>query len=241
MEDKLTWADTVSAYALHDAGVDDRILEMWGELRKATIFFMRYQHGQHKEEYIAEAQTALFRYTAMVQDTFGMNELMTFQLHTCMAHAADQARMCGPTAFAGEWWLERCMQVFKRITKYRSTRHPECVGTNHFLAVQALGSVPCCRPWATKLFHLISPAEGRVGGRIRDDTSGDEWLVGPLQDLSNDVNAVCMLCLCFSAPVRCLPTTVMLPDNVGAEYFGDGLCAPEGEGGRCHMCVESCV
>lgn len=190
MEDKLTWADTVSAYALHEAGVDERIMQMWGHLRKATIYFMRYQYGQHQEAYIDEAQEALFQYTCLVQEYFGMNELMTFQLHTCLVHVADQARRCGPTAFAGEWWLERCMQVFKRITKYRSTRHPECVGANHFLAVQALNTIPCGRPMATRLMDVIAPGERAVRG-VRDDTAEDHWLVGPLQDLSNSVAVVC--------------------------------------------------
>jgi len=90
MEDKLGWTDCVSAYALYQAGVDDEILEMWGHLRKATIYFMRFQHNQHKEEYICEAQECLLQYAKMVQEAFGTRELMTFQLHTCMAHIADQ-------------------------------------------------------------------------------------------------------------------------------------------------------
>lgn len=226
MEDKLTWADTVSAYALHEAGVDERILEMWGHLRKATVFFMRYQHGQHQEEFIAEAQDALFQYTSLVQENFGMNELLTFQLHTCLAHVAEQARKCGATAFAGEWWLERCMQVFKRITKYRSTRHPECVGTNHFLAVQALNSIPCRSPTATKLLDVISPSE-RSGRGIRDDTSGSNWLVGSLEDLSDNPAEVsvyhcacrpsCLYICTLMITVALPPTSVLLPGHQAQE------------------------
>lgn len=185
MEDKMTWADTVAAYALHESGIDARILEMWGHLRSATVYFMRHQFGQHQEKYIDAAQQELFRYSALVQEHFGMNELMTFQLHTCMAHVADQARHCGPTAFAAEWWLERCMQVFKRITKYRSTRHPECVGTNHFLAVQALDKLACCNPRATRLLKAISPSDRLASRRNRDDTTGDDWLVGAVEDVTS--------------------------------------------------------
>lgn len=191
MEDKLGWTDCVSAYALFQAGVDPEILEMWGHLKKATIYFMRFQHNQHQEEYIREAQDSLLKYATLVQEAFGTRELMTFQLHTCMAHIADQARHCGPTAFAGEWWLERCMQVFKRITKYRSTRHPECVGTNHFLAHQALEKA-AGRPGAAALLDAISP-EGKRRRRtgIQDDTAGDEWLVGTVEDVSDHHLTVC--------------------------------------------------
>jgi len=57
MEDKLNWTDTVSVYALKDAVVDERILAMWGHLRAAVVYFMRYQPGQHTEENIDAAQT----------------------------------------------------------------------------------------------------------------------------------------------------------------------------------------
>jgi hypothetical protein len=49
--------------------------------------------------------------------TWNMHELMTFKLHTCLVHVPEQAWQCGPTAFAAEWWVERLMQVFKRVLK----------------------------------------------------------------------------------------------------------------------------
>ena len=61
----------------------------------------------------------------MVQKTWNMTELMTHNLHTCICHVPEQAKKCGPTAFAGEGWLERLMQAFKRVTKYRCTRYPK--------------------------------------------------------------------------------------------------------------------
>ena len=82
------------------------------------------------------------------------------------------------------------MQVFKRITKYRSTRHPECVGTNHFLAVQALDRIAYCHPRATRLMEVISPSGAATS---RDDTSGSEWLVGYCEDVSDNHRQVCML------------------------------------------------
>lgn len=192
MEDRLVWADTVAAYALHEAGVDDRIMEMWGCLKTATVYFMRYMEGQHHPTYIHEAQTALFKYTVLVQEAFGSNELLTLQLHTCMAHAAEQAKLCGPTAYAAEWWLERCMQVFKRITKYRSTRHPECVGTNHFLGVQALDRVAFTCPGATALYDHVVARKTKDNTTDRDDTSGDDWLVGPVDEITDSHAEVCL-------------------------------------------------
>ena len=112
MEDRLAWTDTVSVYALHEAGVPDRIMEMWGHLRTAVIYFLRYTENQHSEADIDAAQNEIFKYAAMVQETFGLHELATHNLHTCMAHVAEQARECGATAFDAEWWLERLMQVF---------------------------------------------------------------------------------------------------------------------------------
>lgn len=182
MEDRLVWADTVASHVLLESGIDERILEMWGHLKKAAVYFLRYQPGQHQEHYIDEAQEELFQYARLVQWYFGGNELLTYQLHACMAHVAAQARHSGPTAFAGEWWLERCMQVFKRITKYRSTRHPECVGTNHFLAVQALDKIAYSHPRATYLLDAIGACSAARG---RDDTTGSEWLVGTCEDVSD--------------------------------------------------------
>lgn len=182
MEDKLVWADTVANYALHDVGIDERILTMWGHLKSATIYYLRFQTGQHQDEYLQEARDHLWEYTKLVQTHFASNELLSFQLHYCMAHLGEQAAFCGPTALAGEWWLERCMQVFKRITKYRSTRHPECVGVNHFLALQALEDMVSTHPLATKLYDAISPVARKTSNK--DDTEGSEWLVGPLEEVT---------------------------------------------------------
>lgn len=185
---------------------------MWGHLRTAVVYFMRYQEGQHQPEHIDAAQDALFQYSVLVQEHFDTNHLMTFQLHTCMAHVAEQARLCGPTAFAAEWWLERCMQVFKRITKYRSTRHPECVGTNHFLAVQALDKIASCCPQSTALLDKIDPPAGRTRKGARDDTAGDEWLAGPIQDVSDDHLAVRTIHpLHFDPQTPCTTNTVYMP------------------------------
>ena len=111
MEDRLVWTEIVAPYALHGVDVDERILAMWAELRPAVLFYLRHANGQHKREHIAAAQAHLLNYAKLVSQHFGLHELATFQLHTCMVHLADQARECGPTAFSAEWWIERLMQV----------------------------------------------------------------------------------------------------------------------------------
>jgi hypothetical protein len=165
-------------------------LEMWGHLRKACMFFMHFQPGQHAEENITQAQDDLFQYACLVQAAFGTGELMTFQLHTLMAHAAEQARACGPTAHAGEWWLERLMQVFKRVTKYRSTRHPECTGFNHVLALNTLHHNAAVHPGVTCLLDAVSTGRMMVQSGLYDSTDGDEWLSGRLRKVADDAQTV---------------------------------------------------
>jgi hypothetical protein len=70
MEDRLTWTDTVSLFALHGAGVHPTILRMWGHLRAACMFFMRYWPGQHPEEHIQGAQDHLLAYDRLVSSTW---------------------------------------------------------------------------------------------------------------------------------------------------------------------------
>ena len=111
MEDRLVWTENVSVYALDGVDVDQRILDMWAQLRPAVLYFLRHASGQHKAVHIDKAQQHLLEYARLVGLHFGLHELATFQLHTCMVHLVDQARECGPTAFAGEWWIERLMQV----------------------------------------------------------------------------------------------------------------------------------
>ena len=71
MEDRLAWTDTVSLFALHDVDVNARILDMWGHMRAAVIFFMRCLGNQQQQWYIDEAQEHLFQYAQLLQRNFG--------------------------------------------------------------------------------------------------------------------------------------------------------------------------
>lgn len=124
MSDWLTWMEVVAPWVLLDVGIDDRILEMWTHLRNGLMYHLRYHPGQHTPERIAQAQLELLKYATLVEEAFGhaKKALVTHQLHVVVVHFAEQALLWGPLAFALEMWVERLMQEFKRITKYRTTR-----------------------------------------------------------------------------------------------------------------------
>lgn len=62
--------------------------------------------------------------------TFGGAALCTFKLHLAVCHLADQVRSCGPAFFSLEFWIERMIQLLKRLTKYRATCDPEAIFVN---------------------------------------------------------------------------------------------------------------
>jgi hypothetical protein len=103
-----------------------------------------------------------------------------------MLHAPEQVRLCGAAAFATEWWLERLMQVFKRVTKYRCTRYPETSAVQHWLTVAALTEMRLQHPGVTKVLDKIR--EGRTT-TTHDSTEGDNWLSGTMQPASSTEEA----------------------------------------------------
>ena len=179
------WTDTVSTFALHNADVHPVVEEMWGHLSAAVKFFMRHQPGQHTDEHIDAAQDHLLQYGRLVQQTWNMKELMTHNLHTCICHVPEQAKLCGPTAFAGEWWLERLMQVFKRVTKYRCTRYPETTAVQHWLTMAALDDTRLRFPQVTRLLDDIRAGRPTAEG-TRDSAKGTCWLSGKLSKVDRD-------------------------------------------------------
>lgn len=50
--------------------------------------------------------------------------LATFKLHLAALHLPDQVRASGAAFFCLEMWVERMVQYFKRMIKYRTTAHP---------------------------------------------------------------------------------------------------------------------
>lgn len=61
----------------------------------------------------------------------------TFKLHLAAVHLADQVRTCGPGYQQGEYWVERMVQLVKRMVKYRSTAYPELLFVHDWLLTLA--------------------------------------------------------------------------------------------------------
>lgn len=74
MEDWMAFVETFSLYLLHDlpweddeGEIRDLFEEMWGLLRPACLYFMRYDDGQHTEPRILSAQALLLQYGRLVE------------------------------------------------------------------------------------------------------------------------------------------------------------------------------
>lgn len=67
---------------------------------------------------------------------FGGSALCTFKLHLAAMHLADQVRASGPSAYSLEYWVERMVQLYKRLIKYRSTAAPELLFINDNLLLR---------------------------------------------------------------------------------------------------------
>jgi hypothetical protein len=159
---------------------------MWGHLRSAVFYFLQYQQGQHTQEHIERAQDELLQYGRLVQETWNMEELLKNNLHTCMLHVPEQVRLCGAAAFAAEQWLERLMQVFKRVTKYRCTRYPETSAVQHWLTVAALDDMRLRHPMATVLLDELRCSRRSTS---HDNTLGQSWLSGAVKSADSTATA----------------------------------------------------
>ena len=62
----------------------------------------------------------------------------THNLHQVVAHLLDQEDFFGLTAYIAESWVERCMQMAKRITRYHATKDPHKVIANYLLLQSAI-------------------------------------------------------------------------------------------------------
>ena len=190
MADRLVWADIVSAYALHEVDIHQDILEMWGHLRAAVIYFMRYYEGQHKEVHLNDAQTHLLQFACAVQRHFGGHALLTFQLHTCTVHLPEEVTDCRAAAFRAEWWVESGMQLFKCSVKYRAIGRPETTAVNHMLTRFALAEVELRFPTVARLLSAADGVRDMSAGKVYDSTDGAAWLSGATKPVSHSMDMV---------------------------------------------------
>ena len=68
---------------------------------------------------------------------FNGSKLCTMKLHIAACHLPDQVRSCGAAHLVLEYWVERLVQLVKRLIKYRSTGCPELLFVNGHLLVRA--------------------------------------------------------------------------------------------------------
>ena len=167
------------------------VMEMWAPLQRALLYFTRYNHGQQVEECIVEAQNDLLAYASMVEDTFKLHRLATHQLHAAVVHLADMVRAYGPSAFRAEFWVERMMQLMKRVTKYRTSCSPELVAVHAWLVRAALLHLEATDPGVTDLLQRIDPRAKADDPQGRDEfDSQGNLLTGKLSDMEPDL--VCL-------------------------------------------------
>lgn len=119
---------------------------------------------------------------------FAGTALCTFKLHLAAIHLADQVRACGPSAFSLEYWVERMVQLYKRLIKYRSTAAPELLFVNDHLLQRV-----CLRILlALGTANLLDLADAVDAARLRRRKNpsqpaepADDCLLGAPRELSD--------------------------------------------------------
>ena len=145
MAEIMTFTPVVSPAVMCNVGIPEPVLRMWGWLREGTIYFLQFHRGQHTTAQIEAAQRSLLQYACEAQRAF-KHKLCTLLLHRAVVHIPWQAQKMGCTAFAAEWWGERCVQDIKQDTVGHSTKDAPLSALNMQLQRQALATAECLRP-----------------------------------------------------------------------------------------------
>jgi hypothetical protein len=74
---------------------------------------------------------------AEILQAFGGAVFATFKLHLAAFHLPDQVRSSGAAFFCLEYWVERMVQLFKRMIKYRSTAYPALLFVHDHMLTRA--------------------------------------------------------------------------------------------------------
>jgi len=96
MSDWIVFLDTVSPLVLSGDSFPKEVMQMWVPLRRALLYYVRYWDGQHTEANWQQARNDLLKYARLAEDNFGMQKLMTMQLHTAVVHLTDMVIAYGP-------------------------------------------------------------------------------------------------------------------------------------------------
>jgi len=120
--------------------------------------------------------------------------LTTFKLHQAAMHLPDQVRACGAGYLFVEYWVERLVQLVKRMVKYRSTAYPELLFVHDWILALAYRRVrltedgaSCCS--LEEALEAVREAKRRIHDTLASDD--DALLLGAAKPLTeHEVNQV---------------------------------------------------
>jgi hypothetical protein len=173
MSDWVVFVRVVSPMILLNSGVPECVLKLWSPLRQAAMYFLDYREGQHQQHLIDNAQNLLAQYAKLAEQEVPDCRLNTIQLHNCVVHLPKQVSLYGPSIFRTEFWVERMMQVLKRITKHRTMCSPELVAVGAWLLKQAVAAGVSLEPELLALWDKIDPGTSRFTQPDEFDEDGN--------------------------------------------------------------------
>jgi hypothetical protein len=173
LNDWSVFVRALSPYLMHACGVHDDIVKLWTPLRKAALYFLDYREGQHHDKLVNKAQDWLARYARLAERMVPRRNLNTNQLHQCVFHLPTSVRLWGPGIFRSEFWVERMMQVVKRVTKYRTMCSPELVACGAWLLKQCITTSAAVEPELVAIWSKIDPMNTRLTPADSFDCDGN--------------------------------------------------------------------
>ena len=138
------------------------------------VITMTRIYTSHRDHECAMMQLELLLQACICVQIFGGKYITTFKLHLAAMHLADQVRACGPGYTWTEFWVERMVQLVKRMVKYRSTAYPELLFVHDWLLTLACRRVKLSPDGC----HCVSLYEALRAVKKRRLLSRDEPLPG---------------------------------------------------------------
>jgi hypothetical protein len=173
LNDWIVFVRALSPYLLLECGIHDDVLKLWAPLRTAAMYFLDYREGQHHPSLIDRAQDCLARYARLAETMVPKRNLNTNQLHQCVFHLPKSVHRWGPSIFRTEFWVERMMQIVKRITKYRTMCSPELVACGAWLLKMCLAAGAAIDEHLLEVWRKIDPMDTRFTPPDKFDDEGN--------------------------------------------------------------------
>ena len=89
MSDWLVFITVVSPLVCSAKTFPKKVMDLWGPLRRALLYFPRYSDGQYTATAWSAARNDLLAYTGLAENTVCMHRLLTVQLHSAVVHLVD--------------------------------------------------------------------------------------------------------------------------------------------------------